>query len=125
MTYIRSISLCKTIQLQESEMRPTGWTLSYIINRFNSVQLSFALGGCWIKLKGLLKVVHRRTQKTFSLFTLFHTHKILTQFHKASIRNPFSLLNRITNSIALLRIISQKLLGFIVMGFVFFIFCLF
>ena len=84
-------------------MRPTGWTLLYIIYRLNSVQLLFALGGCWIKLKGLLEVMHQRTQKTFSRFTLFHTRKILTQFHKASIRNPFSLLNRITNSIALLR----------------------
>ena len=30
LTYIGSISLCKISQLQESEMRPTGWTLSYI-----------------------------------------------------------------------------------------------
>ena len=28
-TYICSISLCKIAQLQESEMRSTGWTLSY------------------------------------------------------------------------------------------------
>ena len=30
-TYILHISLCKTTQLQESEMKPTGWTLSYLI----------------------------------------------------------------------------------------------
>ena len=30
LTYIWSISLCKISQLQESEMRPTGWTLSYV-----------------------------------------------------------------------------------------------
>ena len=29
LTYIWSISLCKIAQLQESEMRQTGWTLSY------------------------------------------------------------------------------------------------
>ena len=29
LTYIWSISLCKITQLQESYMRPTGWTLSY------------------------------------------------------------------------------------------------
>ena len=29
LTYIWSISLCKISKLQESEMRPTGWTLSY------------------------------------------------------------------------------------------------
>ena len=28
---VGSISLCKITQLQESEMRPTGWTLSYAI----------------------------------------------------------------------------------------------
>ena len=28
-TFIWSISLCKISQLQESEMRPTGWTFSY------------------------------------------------------------------------------------------------
>ena len=30
LTYIWSISLCKISQLQESEMRPTGWTFSYV-----------------------------------------------------------------------------------------------
>ena len=30
LTYIWSISLCKISQLQESEMRPTAWTLSYV-----------------------------------------------------------------------------------------------
>ena len=29
-TYIWSISLCKLTHLQESEMRPAGWTLSYV-----------------------------------------------------------------------------------------------
>ena len=29
LTYIWSIPLCKISQLQDSEMRPTGWTLSY------------------------------------------------------------------------------------------------
>ena len=29
LTYIWSISLCKITQLQDSEMRPTGWTLPY------------------------------------------------------------------------------------------------
>ena len=29
LTYIWSISLCKITQLQESEMRLTGWTVSY------------------------------------------------------------------------------------------------
>ena len=32
LTYIWSISLCKITQLQESEMWPTGWTLSYSFN---------------------------------------------------------------------------------------------
>ena len=31
LTYIWSISLCKITQLQESEMWPTGWTLSYLV----------------------------------------------------------------------------------------------
>ena len=35
LTYIWSISLCKITQLQESEMRPTGWTLSFVLEFFH------------------------------------------------------------------------------------------
>ena len=39
-TYIWSISLCKFTQLQESEMRPTGWTLSYFQLTQNQISLT-------------------------------------------------------------------------------------
>ena len=40
LTYIWYISLCKILQLQESEMRPTGWTLSYPIVRKSLLSVS-------------------------------------------------------------------------------------
>ena len=38
LTYIWSIAIYKITLLQESEMRPTGWTLSYIIKLLDNLE---------------------------------------------------------------------------------------
>ena len=46
LTYIWSISLCKITQLQESEMWPTGWTLSYVYYFFSHNSCTFSNSSC-------------------------------------------------------------------------------
>ena len=62
LTYIWSISLCKISQLQESEMRPTGWTLSYTDALFGSNE-----GSVWSRQSSFFARVSLRLEDTETL----------------------------------------------------------